>query len=115
MAAPVVRLAHQNYEPPKLCYHPVHCGSLSGGDLLATFELLEVNLTFLTITLLHPGAHNSCHGIKVHDHLELIGIATGAIGIHVTLSILSWASAHTHTIASPPYTVSLLCLSLALP
>ncbi|XP_068037761.1 fer-1-like protein 6 isoform X3 [Anomalospiza imberbis] len=41
VAAPVVRLAHQNYEPPKLCYHPVHCGSLSGGDLLATFELLE--------------------------------------------------------------------------
>lgn len=43
MAAPVVTLAHQNYEPPKLSYHPVHCGSLSGGDLLATFELLEVN------------------------------------------------------------------------
>ncbi|OWK64055.1 Fer-1-like protein 6 [Lonchura striata] len=42
VAAPVVRLAHQNYEPPKLCYHPVHCGSLSGGDLLATFELLEI-------------------------------------------------------------------------
>uniref|UniRef100_A0A8C9MY10 Fer-1 like family member 6 n=1 Tax=Serinus canaria TaxID=9135 RepID=A0A8C9MY10_SERCA len=42
VAVPVVRLAHQNYEPPKLCYHPVHCGSLSGGDLLATFELLEI-------------------------------------------------------------------------
>nr|XP_005479778.1 fer-1-like protein 6 [Zonotrichia albicollis] len=42
VAAPVVRLAHQNYEPPKLCYHPVHCGSLSGGDVLATFELLEI-------------------------------------------------------------------------
>ncbi|NXT62655.1 OTOF protein, partial [Chaetops frenatus] len=42
VAAPVVTLAHQNYEPPKLCYHPVHCGSLSGGDLLATFELLEI-------------------------------------------------------------------------
>ncbi|NXD33068.1 FR1L6 protein, partial [Copsychus sechellarum] len=42
VAAPVVRLAHQSYEPPKLCYHPVHCGSLSGGDLLATFELLEI-------------------------------------------------------------------------
>lgn len=69
MAAPVVRLAHQKYEPPKLCYHPVHCGSLSGGDLLATFELLEVN--FLTITLLHLGAHKSCNGIRVHDHLEL--------------------------------------------
>ncbi|KGL90028.1 Otoferlin, partial [Charadrius vociferus] len=42
VAAPVVRLADQNYEPPKLSYHPVHCGSLSGGDLLATFELLEI-------------------------------------------------------------------------
>ncbi|XP_054023348.1 fer-1-like protein 6 [Dryobates pubescens] len=42
VAAPVVRLADQNYEPPKLSYHPVHCGNLSGGDLLATFELLEI-------------------------------------------------------------------------
>ncbi|KFW00545.1 Otoferlin, partial [Eurypyga helias] len=47
VAAPVVRLADQNYEPPKLSYHPVYCGNLSGGDLLATFELLEVNLAFL--------------------------------------------------------------------
>ncbi|NXT00759.1 FR1L6 protein, partial [Jacana jacana] len=43
VAAPVVRLAGENYEPPKLSYHPVHCGSLSGGDLLATFELLEIS------------------------------------------------------------------------
>ncbi|XP_029815128.1 fer-1-like protein 6 [Manacus vitellinus] len=42
VAAPVVRLAHQSYEPPKLSYHPVYCGNLSGGDLLATFELLEI-------------------------------------------------------------------------
>ncbi|KAM7122061.1 fer-1-like protein 6 [Ciconia maguari] len=42
VAAPVVRLADQNYEPPKLSYHPVYCGDLSGGDLLATFELLEI-------------------------------------------------------------------------
>ncbi|NXW63889.1 FR1L6 protein, partial [Eurystomus gularis] len=42
VAAPVVRLAHQIYEPPKLSYHPVHCGNLSGGDLLAAFELLEI-------------------------------------------------------------------------
>ncbi|NXH66598.1 FR1L6 protein, partial [Hydrobates tethys] len=42
VAAPVVRLADQNYEPPKLSYHPVYCGNLSGGDLLATFELLEI-------------------------------------------------------------------------
>jgi len=55
VAAPVVRLADQGYEPPKLSYHPVYCGNLSGGDLLATFELLEVNKTFWTVTLFHPG------------------------------------------------------------
>ncbi|XP_039383744.1 fer-1-like protein 6 [Mauremys reevesii] len=42
VAAPVVRLADQKYEPPKLSYHPVHCGNLSGGDLLAAFELLQI-------------------------------------------------------------------------
>ncbi|NWS66500.1 FR1L6 protein, partial [Crotophaga sulcirostris] len=42
VAAPVVRLAYQSYEPPKLAYHPVYCGNLSGGDLLAAFELLEI-------------------------------------------------------------------------
>ncbi|XP_008687544.2 fer-1-like protein 6 [Ursus maritimus] len=42
VAAPVVKLADQDYEPPKLCYHPIFCGSLSGGDLLAVFELLQV-------------------------------------------------------------------------
>ncbi|XP_027501470.1 fer-1-like protein 6 [Corapipo altera] len=42
VAAPMVRLAHQSYEPPKLSYHPLYCGNLSGGDLLATFELLEI-------------------------------------------------------------------------
>ncbi|NXY91251.1 FR1L6 protein, partial [Alcedo cyanopectus] len=42
VAAPVVRLADQRYEPPKLSYHPLFCGNLSGGDLLATFELLEI-------------------------------------------------------------------------
>ncbi|XP_074941861.1 fer-1-like protein 6 [Phalacrocorax aristotelis] len=42
VAAPVVTLAHQKYQPPKLSYHPVYCGNLSGGDLLATFELLEI-------------------------------------------------------------------------
>uniref|UniRef100_A0A8B9EZX0 Fer-1 like family member 6 n=1 Tax=Amazona collaria TaxID=241587 RepID=A0A8B9EZX0_9PSIT len=45
VAAPVVRLADQNYEPPKLSYHPVYCGNLSGGDLLATFELLEIPMS----------------------------------------------------------------------
>ncbi|EMP26127.1 Fer-1-like protein 6 [Chelonia mydas] len=42
VAAPVVRLADQKYEPPKLSYHAVHCGNLSGGDLLAAFELLQI-------------------------------------------------------------------------
>ncbi|XP_027308479.3 fer-1-like protein 6 isoform X1 [Anas platyrhynchos] len=42
VAAPVVRLADQKYEPPQLSYHPVYCGNLSGGDLLAAFELLEI-------------------------------------------------------------------------
>ncbi|XP_058420883.1 fer-1-like protein 6 [Diceros bicornis minor] len=42
VAAPVVKLADQDYEPPTLYYHPIFCGNLSGGDLLAVFELLEV-------------------------------------------------------------------------
>ncbi|XP_058524347.1 fer-1-like protein 6 [Ochotona princeps] len=42
VAAPIVRLADQEYGPPKLCYHPIFCGNLSGGDLLAVFELLQV-------------------------------------------------------------------------
>uniref|UniRef100_A0A8C9F5E3 Fer-1 like family member 6 n=1 Tax=Pavo cristatus TaxID=9049 RepID=A0A8C9F5E3_PAVCR len=42
VAAPVVRLADHKYEPPKLSYHPVYCGNLSGGDILAAFELLEI-------------------------------------------------------------------------
>ncbi|CAO2602228.1 Fer-1-like protein 6, partial [Lemmus lemmus] len=42
VAAPVVTLADQEYEPPKLCYHPIFCGNLSGGDLLAVFELFQV-------------------------------------------------------------------------
>ncbi|XP_006879370.1 PREDICTED: fer-1-like protein 6 [Elephantulus edwardii] len=42
VAAPVVKLADQDYEPPHLSYHPIFCGNLSGGDLLAVFELLQV-------------------------------------------------------------------------
>ncbi|XP_006916631.1 fer-1-like protein 6 [Pteropus alecto] len=42
VAAPVVKLADQDYEAPRLCYHPIFCGNLSGGDLLAVFELLQV-------------------------------------------------------------------------
>uniref|UniRef100_G1KJH7 Fer-1 like family member 6 n=1 Tax=Anolis carolinensis TaxID=28377 RepID=G1KJH7_ANOCA len=43
VAAPITTLAGDKYEPPKLTYHPVYCGNLSGGDLLAAFELLQVN------------------------------------------------------------------------
>ncbi|XP_003408227.2 fer-1-like protein 6 [Loxodonta africana] len=42
VATPVVKLADQDYEPPQLSYHPIFCGNLSGGDLLAVFELLQV-------------------------------------------------------------------------
>ncbi|KAM8784373.1 fer-1-like protein 6 [Rhynchonycteris naso] len=42
VAAPVVKLADEDYEAPRLCYHPIFCGNLSGGDLLAVFELLQV-------------------------------------------------------------------------
>ncbi|KAM4864947.1 fer-1-like protein 6 [Thomomys bottae] len=42
VAAPVVMLADQDYEPPQLSYHPIFCGNVSGGDLLAVFELLQV-------------------------------------------------------------------------
>ncbi|XP_013363387.1 PREDICTED: fer-1-like protein 6 isoform X3 [Chinchilla lanigera] len=42
VAAPVVTLGDQDYKPPQLCYHPIFCGTLSGGDLLAVFELLQV-------------------------------------------------------------------------
>ncbi|XP_042320398.1 fer-1-like protein 6 [Sceloporus undulatus] len=42
VAAPVTTLSGDKYEPPKLNYHPVYCGNLSGGDLLAAFELLQV-------------------------------------------------------------------------
>ncbi|OWK04271.1 hypothetical protein Celaphus_00016214 [Cervus elaphus hippelaphus] len=47
VAAPVVKLADQDYEPPRLCYHPIFCGNLSGGDLLAVFELLQVPMSGL--------------------------------------------------------------------
>ncbi|XP_067323114.1 fer-1-like protein 6 [Anolis sagrei] len=42
VAAPITKLAGEKYEPPKLTYHPVYCGNLSGGDLLAAFELLQI-------------------------------------------------------------------------
>ncbi|XP_028592026.2 fer-1-like protein 6 isoform X1 [Podarcis muralis] len=43
VAAPVTTLAGQKYEPPKLSYHPVYFGNISGGDLLAAFELLQIS------------------------------------------------------------------------
>lgn len=43
VAVPEVRLASESYTPPMLKYSPLHCGSQSGGDLLAAFELLEVS------------------------------------------------------------------------
>ncbi|XP_038616613.1 fer-1-like protein 6 [Tachyglossus aculeatus] len=42
VASPVVKLANLEYEPPKLSYHSIFCGSLYGGDLLAVFELLQI-------------------------------------------------------------------------
>ncbi|KAJ7338117.1 hypothetical protein JRQ81_010703 [Phrynocephalus forsythii] len=42
VAAPVTTLADEKYKPPQLSYHPVHCGNISGGDLLAAFELLQI-------------------------------------------------------------------------
>lgn len=43
MAVPEVRLSSSDYTPPLLQYSPIHCGSQSGGDLLAAFELLQVS------------------------------------------------------------------------
>ncbi|XP_070831835.1 fer-1-like protein 6 [Chaetodon trifascialis] len=42
VAVPEVRLSSDPYTPPTLQYSPLHCGSQSGGDLLAAFELLQV-------------------------------------------------------------------------
>ncbi|XP_073329456.1 fer-1-like protein 6 [Pagrus major] len=42
VAVPEVRLSSDSYTPPVLQYSPLHCGSQSGGDLLAAFELLQI-------------------------------------------------------------------------
>ncbi|KAG8441622.1 hypothetical protein GDO86_010709 [Hymenochirus boettgeri] len=42
VASPTVVLANQPYTPAKLAYFPLFCGNLSGGELLAAFELLQV-------------------------------------------------------------------------
>ena len=44
VAVPEVQLTSDPYTPPTLQYSPLHCGSQSGGDLLAAFELLQVSL-----------------------------------------------------------------------
>lgn len=35
-------MTSDSYTPPVLQYSPLHCGSQSGGDLLAAFELLQI-------------------------------------------------------------------------
>ncbi|XP_078796311.1 fer-1-like protein 6 isoform X2 [Oryzias latipes] len=42
VVVPEVQLSSEPYSPPTLQYSPLHCGSLSGGDLLAAFELLQI-------------------------------------------------------------------------
>ncbi|XP_056286997.1 fer-1-like protein 6 isoform X2 [Pseudoliparis swirei] len=42
VAVPEVRLTSDPYAPPTLQYSPLHCGSQPGGDLLAAFELLQI-------------------------------------------------------------------------
>ncbi|XP_029936395.1 fer-1-like protein 6 [Myripristis murdjan] len=42
VAVPEVRLTSDLYTPPVLRYSPLHCGSQSGGDLLAALELLQI-------------------------------------------------------------------------
>ncbi|CAJ1079021.1 fer-1-like protein 6 [Xyrichtys novacula] len=42
VTVPEVRLNSEPYTPPTLKYSPLHCGSQTGGDLLAAFELLQI-------------------------------------------------------------------------
>ncbi|KAJ0070169.1 hypothetical protein NL108_002479 [Boleophthalmus pectinirostris] len=42
VVVPTVQLASVDYTPPALQYFPLHCGNLSGGDVLAAFELMEI-------------------------------------------------------------------------
>ncbi|XP_028992475.1 fer-1-like protein 6 [Betta splendens] len=42
VTVPEVRLASDDYTPPTLQYSPIHYSSLSGGELLAAFELLQI-------------------------------------------------------------------------
>ncbi|XP_051565030.1 fer-1-like protein 6 [Myxocyprinus asiaticus] len=43
VALPVVKLSEERYSPPQLQYSPLFCGSLSGGDILGAFELIQVS------------------------------------------------------------------------
>ncbi|KAL1268112.1 hypothetical protein QQF64_033475 [Cirrhinus molitorella] len=43
VAVPVVKLSDERYSPPQLQYSPLFCGSLSGGDILGAFELLQIS------------------------------------------------------------------------
>ncbi|CAN2391648.1 FerI [Pristimantis euphronides] len=42
VATPTVIHSDQTYSPTKLAYYPLFCGHLSGGDLLAAFELFQI-------------------------------------------------------------------------
>ncbi|MCJ8732714.1 hypothetical protein PDJAM_G00214460 [Pangasius djambal] len=42
IAVPVVRLNEEPYTPPQLQYSPLFYGSMSGGDILGAFELLQM-------------------------------------------------------------------------
>ncbi|KAK2849906.1 hypothetical protein Q7C36_008689 [Tachysurus vachellii] len=41
LAVPVVRLNEEPYTPPQLQYSPLFYGSMSGGDILGAFELIQ--------------------------------------------------------------------------
>ncbi|TRY83688.1 hypothetical protein DNTS_034385 [Danionella cerebrum] len=43
VAIPVVKLCEEQYTPPQLQYSPLFCGSLSGGDVLGAFELIQIS------------------------------------------------------------------------
>ncbi|KTF87287.1 hypothetical protein cypCar_00015917, partial [Cyprinus carpio] len=43
VAVPVVKLSEERYSPPQLQYSPLFCGSLSGGDILGAFELIQIS------------------------------------------------------------------------
>uniref|UniRef100_A0A8C2A8K6 Fer-1 like family member 6 n=1 Tax=Cyprinus carpio TaxID=7962 RepID=A0A8C2A8K6_CYPCA len=55
MAVPVVRLSEERYSPPQLQYSPLFCGSLSGGDILGAFELIQVHSCFCALQVLFWG------------------------------------------------------------